>query len=405
MPSSCPSATGARDGDASSGDGRGKGERIRLLLLTDTSVMSAGGSERFLRNLVSNLPAERYAITMIQLTAGGDSGVHEVVPKESNTNIRVLRMPIGAIYGLRGWRALWFLRKLARRERFDLIQSQHEKSDLINALLPRDIDAIRISNRRDMGFKKSPRLRFAFRLLNDRFDCIVAPSRQILSGLHDGESSDPARMQWIPNGVDVTRFKPPSAPERASRRDEHGIPPTSIVFGCVASFTPVKRHADLLAAFARVHEANPDTRLLLVGDGPLRHDIESRIASLGLDDSVLLPGNHSDVTALLSACDALVLASSTEGMSNAILEGMACGLPVIATSVGGNPHLVEDGVSGLLVPPQDPDALANAMSTLAASPEARQRMGAAARDRSENAFSLQHMVYAFDRMYCRLLQA
>lgn len=367
--------------------------------------MSAGGSERFLRNLVSNLPTERYEITMIELTAGNGSGVHEITPAGSSAKIRVMQMPVGAIYGLRGWHTFFSLRRFTRRERFDLIQSQHEKSDLINALLPRGIGAIRISNRRDMGFKKSPRLRLAFRLLNSRFDCIVAPSQQVLSGLFDGESADPMRMQWIPNGVDTVRFKPASRQKRDASRRENGIPENSVVFGCVASFTPVKRHSDLVEAFARVHRTNPDTRLLLIGDGPLRSVIESQIASLGLTGSVMLPGNQADVTSMLSACDVMVLASSTEGMSNAILEGMACGLPVITTSVGGNPDLVEDGVGGTLVPPCAVEVLAEAMSSLAESPQTRERMGAAARARADSVFSLQQMVHAFDRMYHRLLRA
>ena len=377
--------------------------RVRLLLLTDTSVASAGGSERFLRNLVSLLPEDRYSITLVQLTAGDDV-VNGTQPLFDIQHVKLHKLPIGAIYGRRGWRALRTLREMTRRERFDIVQSQHEKSDLLNAMLPREPGTLHISNRRDMGFNKSAKLKWLFRFLNHRFDSVIAPAQPILSGLARSEDLDVTRMRWIPNGVDTARFRPMDGPERQSARRALGLDENAIAFGCLASLTPVKCHADLIAAFAQVHAGMPQARLLLIGNGPLRSDVEAQIAALGLDRTVSLLGDRSDIEAILPALDVGLLASSTEGMSNAILEKMACGLPVIATAVGGNLQLVQPDTTGLLVPARQPAALAEAMMSLAESTASRQRMGAAARARIEREFSLANMVHSFDQMYHHLLR-
>lgn len=377
-------------------------QRLRLLLLTDTSILSPGGSERFLRNLAARLPLERYQITVVQLTQSTQAWNDTSLP-DNIQHVRMRSLPTAAAYGPRGLRALHYLRGLVQRERFDIVQSQHEKSDLFNALLPRRDGTVHISNRRDMGFNKSSRLRLLFRHLNYRFDCVVAPAQPILSGLAREESLAARRMLWIPNGVDSGRFRPQPTQARLESRRALGLADAEVAFGCVASLSPVKCHDHLLQAFAQVHRQLPHTRLLLIGDGPLRPQIEQQIAALGLDAAVSLLGNRADVEAVLPALDVAVLASSTEGMSNALLEAMACGLPIVATAVGGNLQLVQHEVSGLLVPVGQPAALAGALLALTQAPDTRHRMGMAARARIEREFSLDSMVRSFDRLYQRLL--
>ncbi len=398
MLSLSPSVTSA-DEPATSAPG---GDRLRILLLTDTSILSAGGSERFLRNLLSRLPSARYEVTVLQLAdEPGASGTASALFNVDH--VHLLSMPIDAVYGLRGWRALASLRRMLREQHFDIVQSQHEKSDLINALLPRQRGTVRISNRRDMGFNKSPRLRLMFRFINHRFDCVVAPAQPILSGLGREEALDIRQMLWIPNGVDIDLFRPWDASTRDAGREALGLEAGAIAFGCVASFTPVKRHVDLIAAFAQVVARQPQARLLLVGDGPLRAEITAQIAALGVHEHVRLLGNRPDIQNVLPLLDAAVLASSTEGMSNALLEAMSSGLPLVATAVGGNLQLVNDDVNGLLVPVTDPTALAAALERLSNSAALRQRLGSAGRARIEREFSLDSMVRSYDRLYHRLL--
>src|SRR5690606_18067206 len=150
-------------------------------------------------------------------------------------------------------------------------------------------------------------------------------------------------------------------PARAAIRQSLSLQADALVFGCVARLTPEKRHVDLVDAFARMHATFPQARLVLLGDGPLQGEIEARVVSLGVAGAVRMTGMRPDVEAILPALDVGMLVSSTEGMSNAILEMMASGLPMIATDVGGNPSLVQTGTTGLLVPARLPGQLADAM--------------------------------------------
>jgi len=307
---------------------------LRLLMLTDTAILGSGGSQRFLRNLLTHLSAERYAIDVLQLAPPPAEG--ERVAQLPGSSIRLMYRPIDAIYAPRGLAAFRFVRQRVLRGDYDIVQSHHEKSDLINAFLPRSKGVRTISNRRDLGFQKSRRVRGVFRRANARFDRIVAPSRSIVDALISDENADSARCRTIPNGVDTERFRPIDMDTRRQRRASLGFGDAHCVIGCVASFTPVKQHAILIGAFAQVYARDSDARLLLIGDGPLRAAIESQIRELQLGDAVRLLGARGDIEDILPALDIFALASSTEGMSNAILEAQACGVGVVATRVGGN---------------------------------------------------------------------
>lgn len=376
---------------------------VRLLFLTDSPITVSGGSERFLRNLVNGLPQARFAISVVQLCDEPPSGsrVHEssVIPQ-----VNLEYLPCGAVYGRSGMRAYRALRHRVLREGFHVIQSQHENADFINALLPRGpFNAIRISNRRDTGFLKGAKLRFASRLLNHRYDRILAPSQAVLDAVASSERAPRRRMLCIPNGVDTARFKPdPVAHQRL--RTQFGLGSDALLIGCVADLFAVKRHVDLIDAFARIRDAHPEAHLLLVGEGPLRSAIESRARARRVEDGVHMLGSRKDVDALLPALDVFVLASDTEGLSNAILEAQACGLPVVATHVGGNPDLVDDDC-GVLVPARDPDAMAEAIGALLDKPDLRKRMSAAARSRVVDNHSLDSMTQAYASLYQELVHA
>lgn len=371
--------------------------RLRLLFLTDSPITVSGGSERFLRNLVLGLPADAFAISVVQLcdTPPQVARLHEFsVP--ATVDIRYL--PCRTVYGSSGVRAYRVLRKRVMQEGFHVIQSQHETADVINALLPRGpLHATRISNRRDTGFLKSPKLRLASRLLDRRYDRIVAPTAAILDAVATTEHARRDRMLCIPNGVDAIRFSPADAEARRTMRMRLGFADDALLVGCVADLFPVKRHVDLIDAFTQLRHAVPQAQLLLIGDGPARAEIEARVRELDVCGTHLL-GSRRDVDAVLPALDLFVLASDTEGLSNAILEAQACGLPVIATNVGGNPDLV-DGDCGALVAPRDPDALAQAMRRLLSDAVTRERMGAKARERVLQKHSLEAMTRAYEDLY------
>lgn len=375
---------------------------VSLLLLTDNSIEGPGGSERFLRNLVQGLPSERYRIEVVQLSPPLPAGDRIALRAAEHVSCR--HLPVGPVYGRAGLQAWWQLRSEVAEGRYAIVQSHHEKSDLIAALLPRGpAAALRISNRRDMGFQKSRRLRQAFTRLNGRFDRLVAPSAAILEGVRTHEAAPADRLVCIPNGVDSDRFAPLPPSEREAVRAQLGCGPEHLLIGCVASLSTVKRHVDLVNAFATVQASLPQARLVLIGDGPLREPVEQQLKALGLQRSVLLLGVRNDAHRLWPAMDLAVLASSTEGLSNALLEAQSCGLPVVATRVGGNPELVADESLGLLVPPLQPEALAQALVRAATQEGWRREAGKLARTRVLAHSSTATMVAAYDRLYQELL--
>jgi L-malate glycosyltransferase len=378
---------------------------IALLMLTDTAVLGPGGSERFLRNLVSRLPERGYRVHLIQLSAEPAPAQRVAEPLQV-PGLSLEHWPVGAVYGRAGWAAAWRVAGRVRAGEFHLVQSQHEKSDFINALLPRGPHhTLRVSCRRDMGFQKTARVKSAFRRLNARFDHLLAPTPAILQGLSAHENADAARMRCIPNGVDTLGFQPAPASARAAARQALGYEEGHFVIGCVASLSPIKRHADLVEAFALLHARLPQARLLLVGEGALRAPLQAQVAALGLASEVQFTGARADMPHLLPAMDLFALASSSEGLSNAIIEAQAFALPVVATAVGGNVDLVSPGRTGWTVPAHAPAALAEALFEAATHPAARVEAGRRAREQVLQHHSMDAMVAAYDAFYRQALAA
>jgi glycosyltransferase involved in cell wall biosynthesis len=169
----------------------------------------------------------------------------------------------------------------------------------------------------------------------------------------------------------------------------------------------VKDQTLLAKAFVRALELaptlKPRLRLVMVGDGPLRAEVQALLDAASVADMAWLPGERHDIPDLLRGLDCFVLPSLAEGISNTILEAMSSGLPVIATNVGGNPELVSEGKTGVLVPASDPEAMAEAIIAYAQDPEQAQAVGRAGRIEVERHFSLDAMVGAYQGLYDRLL--
>lgn len=211
------------------------------------------------------------------------------------------------------------------------------------------------------------------------------------------------KIRVIHNGVDPDVFK---HTDDRSAVSSLGIGESDNVVGIVAVLRPEKDHESFLRAARRVVDEMPDTKFLIVGDGPMRAQIETRIEQLGLNDSVILAGARADVAQVMRALDVFVLSSYTvECFPNALLEAMAAGRPAVCTAVGGVPEMIEESVTGYLVPPADVDALANRLIRLLANPSLAQQMGRAARRRAETKFSLRSSVAASERALEELTSA
>jgi glycosyltransferase involved in cell wall biosynthesis len=203
------------------------------------------------------------------------------------------------------------------------------------------------------------------------------------------------RSSVIYNGADLQRFRPAS-PARSAEK------PALI---CVARLSPEKRHDVLLAAVRRLLDSGLALDLTVVGDGPTRPALEKQIADLRLEGAVRLLGMRDDVAELLREADLFTMPSATEGMPITVIEAMACGLPIVATAVGGFLELVKDGENGFLVPVGDADALAQALARLIRDRDLLRRIGAANRRVAEEKFDIADTVRNYEELYLRLLEA
>jgi sugar transferase (PEP-CTERM/EpsH1 system associated) len=248
---------------------------------------------------------------------------------------------------------------------------------------------------------RNPLRRRVRRLLAPLVTQFVTVSRDLERWLIEDVRVPARKVTVICNGVDTRRFQ---AHDRTTARRGLGLPESCVAIGSVGRLDPVKDHAGLIEAFARV-SSDPRAILLIVGEGPFRGELERLIEARGLAGRVRLLGERHDVPQVLAALDVFVLSSLGEGIANAILEAMATGLPVIATRVGGNPELVVDGSTGMLVPSRSPEALAAALRRYLEEPALAAAHGCSGRARAVSEFALERMVAAYGDLYARLLGA
>ncbi len=211
-------------------------------------------------------------------------------------------------------------------------------------------------------------------LYNHLADGVVTVSRDTAEILSRDFGVRPEKIQVILNGVDVASFSPRTPPPDARR--SLGFNQKDCILINVARLAPPKGQAFLVEAMARLTAQFPGIRLLFVGDGELRAELEARRASLRLEDTVVFLGNRSDIADLLALSDIFVFSSVSEGTSLALLEAMAAGKPIVATSIPGNEEVLRHGENAYLVPPGDPDALARGVAFLLDHPDEAQRLAA-----------------------------
>jgi len=236
------------------------------------------------------------------------------------------------------------------------------------------------------------------RWLMRRSAAVAAVSEDIARPLWFGEWVRAERLHTVPNGVDTEVFRP-CWRERDEMRAALGLDSSHRVVGTVARLSPEKDQATLLRAFAKVAAEIPQARLVIAGDGALRADLEAFAAHLGIADRTHFLGERQDVPAVMNALDVFCLSSLTEGMSLTLLEAMACGVPVVATAVGGTPEVVDDPKTGLLVPAGAPDLLASGLKKLLREDLTRGAMGTMAREAALARYSLQAMVEQYEAIY------
>ncbi|KQY81406.1 TIGR03088 family PEP-CTERM/XrtA system glycosyltransferase [Pelomonas sp. Root1444] len=369
------------------------GEDQRPLVVHLLHRFDTGGLENGVVNVINHLPAFRHAVVAVtEITAFKER------VKAPGTQFIALHKPPGQGFWLypRVYRLLLELCPAVVHTRN--LGAMEFQLPAWAARVPLRVHSEHGWDTNDLGgvSRANQRLRRVYGVGTHRF---VALSRAIESYLTGPVGFAQDRVLRICNGVDTQRFAPATAAPAAwpYRRGEH------LVIGAVGRMQAVKDPLNLVDAFLRLRAlcpaAWPRLRLVMLGGGPLLEAARERLAQAGAADQAWLPGDRSDVAQLLPHFDIFALPSQAEGISNTLLEAMACGCAPVATDVGGNPELVEDGANGLLVPPQDSAALAAALARLIGDVALRQRLAEASLARVRSQFSLDGMMAAYGALY------
>lgn len=366
--------------------------------------LDVGGLENGLVNLINHMPPERYRHAIVCLT--DYSNFSERIQRKG-VPIIALHKRAGQDFGL--YRRLW---EVFRKLRPAIVHTRNLAT--LECLVPAALAGVpgRIHGEHGRDIYDLDGSSFKYKLLRRAIRPLIhhhiAVSTDLAAWLVRTAAVGAERVTQIHNGVDMRRFQP-----RLDRRPPFGpegfAPEGTWVVGTIGRMQAVKDQLTLVRAFLYLIDHEPDARkrlrLVIVGDGPLREESLHLLREGGAEHLAWLPGERNDIPQIMQCLDLFVLPSLAEGISNTILEAMAAGLPVVATRVGGNPELVQEGETGRLVPPSDPERMAEAIWTYFNDPQQRASHGQAARKKVEGRFSLEAMVNRYLSVYDTVLKA
>lgn len=377
---------------------KGPTARRKVFFLLDS--LNIGGTETQAVQLATRLDSARYEVTLGCLRARGP-----LLEKLAGTPVCVREFyPKGGFDSPHGMYQMFRLAIFLRRGGFRIVHTHDVYANLLG--IPAAVIArvpVIISSQRDLSHLDLYRTgrRVWLRRLQNLSTTVLTNAEAVREAMLAEHQFAPEKVRVIYNGVDTERFSQGS-------RDRNWLAPSSakenwiVLVGNMHS--DVKGHPWLIVAAGAITREFPDTRFILVGDGALRKDFEGQVAALGLERHFLFLGRREDVPRILSCCDIAVLPSKAEGLPNAVLEYLAAGLPTVASRVGGNAEIVQDGKSGLLIPPEDSSALAEALLRLLRYPGVAASLGKNALAHAAE-FSFQRMIENTDQLYTELLRS
>ena len=356
-----------------------------------------GGAERQIFELSKRLDKDKFDVTVVSLECEG-SAPGEII---ESAGCRLFLFRVKRIYGLSGFiQGLRFFRFLRDNE-IDILQTYHFSSDIWGAFWARLAGVpVVISNRRDMGFWRKGHHVFAYRLVNRWVKRIVVVSEAVKKMVMATERIPGENMEVIYNGIELPAASRPQQTSYVSNgKDKEGITSEDIVIVHVANLRPVKGHKYLLKALAEIVREFPHVKLVLIGEGELKSSLQDLADTLGMREHVLFLGKRQDISPFLNRADICVMPSLSEGMSNAILEYMAAGKPVVATNAGGNPELIQNGYNGFLVEKENTEELKEALLTLLQEPEKRRLIGQNGFHFVRQHFSMSQMIAKYEKVF------
>ncbi|MEE9587870.1 MAG: glycosyltransferase [Hyphomicrobiaceae bacterium] len=398
LPPQPPSSAGRKD----------RPTRGRILYVIGS--LDVGGTERHLARIAPRLAQRGWEISIyclthrgIQADAVARGGVNVIAPSAGPARPNASRLQRLYRLTLTASKLLTVL----TRQRPQIVHFFLPGAYLTGAPLAMITRVpIRIMSRRSLNYYQSARS-WNRRLeiwLHRRMTLILGNSQRILEQLVADEECDPKRLALIYNGIDLAPFEQDF--DGAATRRALGIDEDALVLVIVANLIPYKGHADLVEALGRIANDLPQPWTLLCAgrDDGCGGELRELSQKLGVSAQIRFLGSRHDVPQLLHCADIAILCSHEEGFSNAIIEGMAAGLPMIVTDVGGNTEAVREDVDGLVVPARAPEALAKAILALAQDPAKRKRLGANGRARATSTFGIEACVSEYDETYLRLIE-
>ncbi|WP_138441577.1 glycosyltransferase [Marinobacter alexandrii] len=361
---------------------------MKLAIIMDRYENPYAGTESQVLKLVKGLMERGWSIRFAVFRST-DYSLTDDFP------LPVEHLGVGSLSSPKSWWRVYRYARVLRLQGIPLVHVFFNDASVICPPMMRLVGLKTVISRRDMGFWYTPKYLQALRLTGRWVSAAICNSRAVADITSQQERIEADRLRVIYNGY-------PEAPRLSeitnSTRTADNSP---IVIGIVANLRPIKRIHDLIEAVARLVSDELDVELRVVGGGDQKPYLE-KVRELGIESRVFLLGSQSDPEQHIQAFDIAVLCSETEGFSNAIIEYMRCAKPVVCSRTGGNPEIVEEGVSGYLVPVGDISALAERIGHLVSRPDLRARMGKAGQEHIHSRYSLVNMLNQHVDVYDRI---
>lgn len=366
-------------------------QRINVLELIGT--LKFGGAEKQVIGLSKNLDKEKFNVIICCL--GGGRSLEEELKGE---DIEIVHLHFRRRYFFIG---LYKLIELIRKNKIDIFHAHLFGSGFwgrIAAVLA-GVPVIIYTEHGKCLWKKTRHILFE-RIANKFSDMVITVSEDIRKLCINRENTPPEKVTYIPNAVDFREFEV-SEKVASEKRGELGFKDEDLIIGTVARLNFAKAIDYMLGAFAIVREKLPSSKCLIVGDGELRNDLENCAKELGIEDDTIFLGARNDIPELLSIMDVFVLSSITEGTPVSLLEAVVARVPAVGTDVGGIPEVIEDGVSGILVPPKDKEKLARGIIDLLKDAELKKKVVNNAYNKVKERFSITSTTKRIEKIYER----
>jgi L-malate glycosyltransferase len=363
-----------------------------VLLVLDQIPKTLGGGERIVLKLAAALPQYGFRVSILTFSVHPQSSGIESPP------CPIYVLPLRRTYDFKALKAAFDLRQFIDVQEIQIVQTFFESADLWAGFVTKAMSRAKlIWSRRDMGILRDRKHKVAYRLLARAPDAVFAVSEEVRRHCIDVDRIDSSRVKTVHNGLDIAAWENISRPPKL---------PGGFFVATVGNIRRVKGHDVFVKAAGLIAPLFPKVTFSVAGDilePDYFAELQTLVRELRLTDRFHFDGGVTDLNRYLSAADIFVLPSRSEGFSNAIVEAMAASLPVVATRVGGNAEAVKEGITGLLVPPDDPEALSAAITHLLADPVQAKAMGVEGKNVASRNFTTEAMVTKIVETYEKLL--